>query len=513
MRVMIVDDEYLQRELVRHSVDWDKLGLKICAEAEDGNQVLELVNKVKPDIIIMDINIPFVNGLEVSRIIKEKEPDIQILILTAYGEFEYAREALRFGAVSFVLKPLDGAELEQELIKAKNSIQRIQSEKEYRQELEMDNFQKEKEQFLLEMTAGLSGQAELEKRCERYGICSREPFYLMVLRYQNSEGYEQMAEEQKEVIAERFPDLASFSVETDYIYVLFQSFSHEEYQVRIKSLCSFLEQELDGRHEIYGGVSELHEDIREIHLAYQEAYLASGTSAGKIVHYEPENVTEAAGQAARWREKFLYELRSKKFSGALEVIRQYFELIQKYSYSGQSTAYLITAVLMEFATYLMEMGIDVSAELARLQRKLSTLPVQKVKEPIYEEVEEFLQKGITMLQERIIPSGQKKMEEAKQFIDEYYDSANLSLNMVAERIGVNPSYLSNIFKRECGFALSRYIITVRLREAKRRMEEQPYITVTEVAEKVGYTDVYYFSKSFKKFYGVSPSQYLSERML
>ena len=107
MRVFLVDDEFLQRALVKKTVDWNSLGMEICGEAEDGEEALKKILEEKPDILIMDINIPYMNGIEVSKKVKVIFPEIQVIILTAYGEFEYAREALSFGAVSFVLKPLD----------------------------------------------------------------------------------------------------------------------------------------------------------------------------------------------------------------------------------------------------------------------------------------------------------------------------------------------------------------------------------------------------------------------
>ena len=143
MRVFLVDDEFLQRALVKKTVDWNSLGMEICGEAEDGEEALKKILEEKPDILIMDINIPYMNGIEVSKKVKVIFPEIQVIILTAYGEFEYAREALSFGAVSFVLKPLDPEELTKELQKCKEKLEHI-----YRQKSSVKKMQKD--QFLLE---------------------------------------------------------------------------------------------------------------------------------------------------------------------------------------------------------------------------------------------------------------------------------------------------------------------------------------------------------------------------
>ena len=124
MKAFLVDDEFLQRKLVKKSVDWQSIGIELCGEAEDGEEALEKIFMLKPDILIMDINIPYVNGIEVSKKVKKVFPETQVIILSAYGEFEYAKEALSFGALSFVLKPLNPKELTSELMKCKEKIQK-----------------------------------------------------------------------------------------------------------------------------------------------------------------------------------------------------------------------------------------------------------------------------------------------------------------------------------------------------------------------------------------------------
>ena len=116
MKVFIVDDEFLQRQLVKKTVNWEKLGLEIAGEAEDGEEALDKILEEKPDILIMDINIPYINGIQVSEKVKQVLPDTQVIILTAYGEFEYAKQALSFGSCKFCVETGKSEELTEELI-------------------------------------------------------------------------------------------------------------------------------------------------------------------------------------------------------------------------------------------------------------------------------------------------------------------------------------------------------------------------------------------------------------
>lgn len=355
-KVLIVDDEYLLREFVKSTVNWERYGLFVADEAEDGREVVEKACKIRPDIIIMDINIPFINGLEVSKRIKETLPGTQIIILTAYGEFEYAREAIKFGAVSFLLKPLDPEGLEKEL---ENAVRKID----------------------------------------------------------------------------------------------------------------------------------------------------------ESISYEQQSIRDVMGDLPYNAPHFLFLLRGRKYNEINEVIEKCFGLFEERQMSKQTVSYVTMDILVNFTSYLTELGVDISEnmseEMAELNQLAYTVSAGEVKERILK----IIENEAGLLEQRLVPSGKKKVSEAKKYIEEHYWKNDIGLNQIAEKTGVNPSYLSNIFKKECGCSLSRYLIHVRMEQGKRMMEETPDITVAQVAELVGYSDAYYFSKSFKGQYGISPSKYLEERKL
>lgn len=355
-KVLIVDDEYLLRELVKCSVDWEKYGLFVVGEAEDGEEAVKKADQLKPDIIIMDINIPFMNGLEVSRRVKEFLPDAQIIILTAYGEFEYAREAIKFGAVSFLLKPLDPEELERELADA---------------------------------------------------------------------------------------------------------------------------------------VGRMNKDIS----------------------YEQQSIRDVMGDLPYHAPEFLSMLRGRQYDQVYTVVKECFRLFIERHMSKQTVSYVTMDILVNFTSYLTELGVDISEkmsdEMAKLNQLAYTVPANEVQERILS----LLKKELCVLEQRLVPSGKKKVTDAKKYIEDNYWKNDIGLNQIAEKTGVNPSYLSNIFKKEYGCSLSRYLIHVRMEQGKKMMEETPDITVAQVAELVGYSDAYYFSRSFKNQYGITPSKYLEERKL
>ena len=120
--VLIVDDEYLIRSLIRNSLDWEGLGFRIVGEAEDGETALKLVEELKPRLLILDINIPFLNGLEVSRRLRSSRPDVKIIILTGYEDFQYALQAIKAGVLNYILKPINAEEFQAALGLAREVI-------------------------------------------------------------------------------------------------------------------------------------------------------------------------------------------------------------------------------------------------------------------------------------------------------------------------------------------------------------------------------------------------------
>ena len=124
LKVMIVDDEYYFREALKVSLDWEELGFTICAEAKNGNDALLKADELSPDIVLVDINMPVMDGLEFVKEIKNKGLDCKIVILTGHSEFQYAKQAVQLGVHNYLLKPVNEKELMESLLDLKRVIER-----------------------------------------------------------------------------------------------------------------------------------------------------------------------------------------------------------------------------------------------------------------------------------------------------------------------------------------------------------------------------------------------------
>ena len=128
IKIIIVDDEYLIRNLIRNCIDWDELEVEIVGEASNAHECLSLIDKSKPDIVLTDINMPLTDGLDMSKHLLEKYPDIKVIVITGYDKFEYAKRSVRLGISDFILKPIDDEELKEAVLRLKDKIQKEKSE-------------------------------------------------------------------------------------------------------------------------------------------------------------------------------------------------------------------------------------------------------------------------------------------------------------------------------------------------------------------------------------------------
>lgn len=510
MKAFIVDDEFLQRNLVKKTIEWDRIGVEIAGEAEDGEDALESILKEQPDIVIMDINIPYMNGIEVSKKVKESLPDTQIIILTAYGEFEYARQALQLGAVSFVLKPVNPEELCQEILKCKRKLESVWENRDSMKRMQEEITQKQKEQFLLEQMSGIV-QPECEETIHTFlNTESDTQMALLFLKFQKMEQYELQAAEIEEMVQDYFQRYEMLEISGDYVYILL---GKEQMEYQISMLCTYLQEVMNQEHRFWGGASLVHKKVSELRDAYVEAYNAfrQGSGQGKIRMYEPLSMQGFLEAVSYDAEELLIKLRKREYREFMDMIAGYFRDMEKEQVFPQAAYYVATDILIRFSLYMTDMGIDFARQIETDRKILFRLQHDGKIREISDILQQVLKTGLVLLEKHKVPATRKKAEDARSYIDRNYDRFDMSLNLVADEIGVNASYLSNIFKKEFHCSLSKYITSIRLKAAEKMMTENPKKTLIEISEAVGYSDVYYFSKNFKSYFGITPSRYLEEK--
>lgn len=423
MKLLIADDEPHVREYMKTVLNWEERGIHLCGCAEDGEEALEMAIKENPDMALLDINMPGLDGLKLTETLKERFPDMVLGFITGYSEFEYARRALQLGAEEYILKPFSPEELDAAVCRLKMKIQNRARERHASVEesrILRDNF------FWQILTgAGILTDDQLKEKLDRRRIQVPYETFLVV---QLDIGFENQ-EQEKELNLWKFsvrnvmeeyslmPQTVQYVLEGDEKKIILVLNGNREILEKERLTAHFTKVQKILRDYlkllITVGIGDTKMDIKEIHDSYCESEVAC----------------------------------QEQTSGGRGNIYFYGELTEK--------------------------------------RKNS--------------VHRFSKSIASKRAEEIIAAVEKAVQEQ-------YQDYTLSVEKIAESVYLDASYIRRIFSKYMGCTIVDYLTEYRMKEA-RRLLETGNISVARVAENVGYTDPGYFTKCFKKYYGVTPSNY------
>ena len=283
-KVILVDDEVEVIDVMKKKIRWNDLGFDVVGSATNGVKALELVEKLQPDVVLTDIKMPYMDGLELARKLNQDYPNIYIMLCTGFDEFEYAKEALAFGALSFVLKPLNPKELTSELMKCKEKIQRIQQQKLSVKKMQEAITQNQKEKILLEQASGINIYEDSNEIWNQLGISTKKQIVVLIARFQG-ENNDKRAFEIEEMIQDYYPEYEMIIINQRYTFILF---GETDMAYKTQMLCTYLQEAMNKNRTWNGGISRVHDNIRDLKTAYHEAYSAAqkGKKDNRLLIYE-----------------------------------------------------------------------------------------------------------------------------------------------------------------------------------------------------------------------------------
>ena len=530
IKVFLVEDEVIIRSGVKKSINWEQEGYEFVGEASDGELAYPMILKEKPDILITDIRMPFMDGLELSRLVKKELPDIKILILSGYDEFEYAKKAIKIGVTEYLLKPISAAKLTEVLNAVAETIRQENEEKNlletYFAEMR-ENTERDKMRLFEKLLMGDLSMGEILEAGERFGMNLGASCYKIVL-------FKILANLENHVYAEQMVDACS-SVEQaasmmEGVYVfqrgvegwafLLTAQDEKSMEESAKILYQNLKQAMKNytQLEYFGGIGSTVPRIRSLKQSFREADRAFAArfveEANQIIsqkEFEKNQMEEGLkmqgvvqiGKSREMLQKFLSNgtrEEVKAFSDA------YISIIEEENIrSTMVRQYVVIDVCIVILSFCERIS---SAN--RLQEEAEEL--QKMMQKIHS-LSEIKKYVVRLLNEAIelrdAESGRRYSDliaAAKKEIENHYMTEEISLNTVAISVGMSPSYFSSIFSKEAGKTFVEYLTEVRIEKAKEFLMCSSMKT-SEIGYEVGYKDPHYFSYIFKKVQGCSPKEY------
>lgn len=533
IKVLIVDDEPLVRIGIKSSIDWEGNGLELAAEASNGEQALELVDAVKPDIVITDIRMPAKDGIELIKELKRKYPQILPVVLSCFDDFEYVREAMRYGAVDYFLKTrLDPDSILKILLGLKERIDKN------RQAAINESINKKligecisilTDNFVKDLISGLvTSEQERSDKIRMYNLGVLEQKYaLMVLEIDNFSDVKLKYIEKDEKLLQfsmknlleelygRVPGFRMFidkSKEYIICWPVNQEVSGRRQEEEIKDAASRIIRVIKDYLNISVsiGISSRHIGISEIKDAYNEGKRALGfkflRGKGCVVNFtdirmiKDQSKLEVIDGTIENRLKFA--VKAVDISIVYKAIACIKERIAGSGVfiNDHSAKKVYTSLIELFNSYLREENLDIKADMDPYRKVLEAEDLEE----LHRGVERYFTVCFEKVSRISEVKGRNGIKQALDYINNYYDK-DISLKYIADKVGLNPSYFSRFFKKETGESFIDYLTKIRIEKSKQLLSKG--IKAVEAAEKVGYPNYTYFSKLFKKTVGINPSDY------
>lgn len=510
-RVMIVDDERLIRMGMQQGISWKSIGVEEVYTAASGREALKIIKEKEPHIMITDINMSEMTGLELIEEVNRLQPDIKILVLTGYDHFEYAHKCLRMQVEDFFLKPIDEEilmaavkkiidefENKKMLIKNKKSAQRTAL---LLEQLELEKLIRD----VVHNRVDLTRIKELEEEYE-YNLSGELQVAIIVpVFYGREEGNEQnfLMLSIKNICISLFDaqgtGITFIDDDGKLVLILFEDNQPDDIVERMQKLNNLLKDEYNIRPKVILG--NLVKGISNARLSYNEAVY--------LLKTEKESIHEIIQSYASKNRNQLFcevfdELKSVMIShtGNLDYILQVFNTFEKAidSYNVAHTGvkrYCFDLASSLYFAYVSDSGEKVESELSTFLTAILQSERADVCELTRQFIKQLFSKEANNIHEIVV--------RAKSYISKSLNE-EISVASLAEMLYITPNYFSRLFKKATGEGCNEYIVRKRIERAKMLLETTNMKT-GKIASMVGYRDINYFSLAFKKHTGMSPTKY------
>lgn len=537
IKVFLVEDEYAIREGIKKSVNWEANGYTLVGEAGDGEMAFPKIVKARPDILITDIRMPFMDGLELSRLVKKEIPNIKIVVLSGYDDFNYAKQAISIGVEEYILKPVSGENLLTELGKIADAIN-----VERQDELAKDKYLRDmeeirtlaKQKFIHDMIDGkLSMQESLEQGRE-LGIDITAAYYSIVL-------FQAFPKNKAGVPSEEEFDVAEYSGVSEEIYSRIRETVSESANVylyeQVGDVLCFLEKSdslndmnqntqkgIDIIKEIMStksdwiyfiSIGKPVERIRDVNSSYRDAskrFAERYMLDESFIFYggnDNSNVLDIGGIDIKMvsQKTIFHFLRNGTLVEIDDLVSEYFSSLGEEAMESRLFCqYVLMEALISGMAFLDSMNVS-REKAASILGELSD-PVRFVDS--VDKAKDYITRILKVLIEYRNQVSDKKyteiIDKAREFIKAQYKNDEMSLQTVASYVNVSSNHFSAIFRKETGETFIDYLTKVRMDNAKDLLTCTSMKT-SEIGFEVGYKDPHYFSYIFKKTIGMSPKEY------
>ena len=544
LKIFLAEDEVVIRETIKKMIPWEELGFELVGEAADGEMALPLLLRQKPDLLITDIKMPFMDGLTLARLAKKELPNLKIVILSGYDDFNYAKQAISIGVEDYLLKPITKKALIERLSEIRSRYEDEKTQKEYYEKFlrEMQAYEKNSSRDFFEaLVGGSMDMMEVYKRAEKLGLdIVAEAYNVLIFTMNCDEDFSGQRDEYSSWEAESLELLENFFAGHSSA-MLFRS-NIFSYGVLLKGQRETIEENTracvdeirkilsrqDGRKEWFLAVGQSVERLSQIQKSYHTASRAFSQRYlydENILYYdEMETMEHPGGQAETEDNAYLQKvdvnalnpaILQKFLSNGLQeetenFVKDYFYAIgQEPMESLVFRNYVILNVRFSVISFIKGLGCDTN-EMESADTEEVLAESGKNMESAIAYAKKMISQAIEIRDQNSGNKNRSILKNAVDFIESHYMEEEISLNTVANVANVSANHFSALFSQNMGQTFIEYLTSLRMNKAKELLRCTG-MRSSEIAGEIGYKDAHYFSYLFKKTQGMTPSDYRKVR--
>lgn len=527
-KLLIADDETEILEGLRTIIDWEGSGIELCGEACNGLEALEMIHSLSPDIVIMDIRMPLLDGLELLARIAKEDFQLKCIILSGYDDFYYAQRAIDLKAANYLLKPCRPDDILEAVLKAKVELEEEQQQKALLHKFEQqfaESLPTLKEKLLRELIYGKQmDYSKLESKISLYNINLPACNLLVVLIRIDSitSLYEQKGDLGMEALKLAIIQQARSSLPSGYCSEVFQNeedivmvLSHKEQAAGNSQVLSHMEILRSSIYDTLNitvtiGIGNWASDLEKLWVSYKEAVSAVESKfflgENRVIVFNDiiSHNTSKSPYPLNEELAVINCLRTGNRAMVEDKVKGFYKCLHQGGNPSKAYLHGATAALLgSILKFCMENNAGSAGILDEELKSFERLQRCETNSELQEKVVAILQQIIDKLAER--EKTNKLVESAIDIIrSSYY--ADITLDCIARKIYITPGYLSQLFKQETGINFLDFLNQYRIQKAKEYLTGS-FLKSYEIAGKTGFKDEKYFSQVFKRYTGLTPIQY------
>jgi len=510
-KVFLVEDEVAAREGIRDNFDWKSAGFIFTGEAQDGEIALPLIEEIQPDVLITDIKMPFMDGLQLCRIVRERLPWVKIIIVSGYDDFSYAQTAIKLGAAEYLLKPVNVLDLNTALRKIASLLDREKDDREYLKMLRnqvQDNLLLQREKFLLRLVLGGESSISAIEQSQQLGLNIISKCYLILLIKIKLDDQDiplgfslcQQIERLVSGLIDGNLDVFKTRQGMDELVLILKGENYEQLEQDGAFLSDLIQTEVEkiAPFKLAVGLGEPKQRLGDLHHSYAEAL-------AKIKDFSEEIDSGLLQKLDQTAIKHFLEF------GGMASFDDFFDSVilplgESALRSRLLKQYIIVDIVLTAAQFVSDLGGNVDLMIPEVRHGDEFLAGLKSLEQMRAGTRKIFATAIAYRDSQVNNNRTNVVHQARAYIDLHFRDSELSLNQVADQVNFSPNHFSAVFSAETGETFKDYLIRARIEHAKNLLLTTR-MKCADVALECGYNDPHYFSINFRKNVGLTPQQF------